>query len=55
LDIWGGFHVQNYGRIPDVQLVGVMDADSDRGQTVAREFNCEAFSDLKGLFDRVDA
>ncbi len=50
----GRFHAQKYASLPDVDLVGVVDADPVRGQEVAQEVATEFFGDLSELIARVD-
>jgi hypothetical protein len=51
----GRFHAQKYARMADVRLVGVVDTDPERAQTVAAEVGTDAFTDHRDLFGRVDA
>ena len=51
----GKFHAQKYYHMPDVQLVGVVDTDADRGSTVANENQTTYYPDHQSLFDKVDA
>jgi predicted dehydrogenase len=51
----GRFHAQKYHQMPDVELVGVVDTDADRGSTVANENQTTYFSNHQSLFGRVDA
>ncbi len=50
----GRFHALIYSRMPEVQLVGVCDADPARADEVAEEAGTEAL-DPSALLDRVDA
>jgi predicted dehydrogenase len=50
----GRFHAQKYRDHAGVTLVGVVDANPDRGSEVASEVGCPAFSDYRELFGRVD-
>jgi predicted dehydrogenase len=51
----GRFHTMNYAQIPEAELIGVYDADSDRAKKIASEFECQAFETMEPLLDHVDA
>jgi len=51
----GRFHALIYSRMPDVQLVGVVDADRDTAARVAEESGCSVFDDSEDLLGKVDA
>ena len=51
----GRFHALIYSRLPQVRLVGVVDADAARASAVAKEAGCAAFTDLTAIIDQVDA
>ncbi len=51
----GRHHARIYAGLPGVELIGVVDADAQRAQTVAAEFGCFAASDVIALFGKVDA
>lgn len=51
----GRFHALIYSRLPQVRLVGVVDADPVRASAVASEAGCAAFTDLAAIIDQVDA
>ncbi len=51
----GRFHALIYSRMPDVELVGVVDASHDRARAVAAEAGCAAFPQIADLLDLVDA
>ncbi|KRT53768.1 Gfo/Idh/MocA family protein [endosymbiont of Ridgeia piscesae] len=51
----GRFHALIYSRMPDVELVGVVDNDWERAQQVAEEAGCDALRDPGDLLERVDA
>lgn len=50
----GRFHAQKYAAIPEVELVGVFDQNSEQAQIVAREFGVHAFENLSTLVQHVD-
>jgi len=53
----GRFHAQKYAALPDVELVGVVDAHPDTARRVAAELGVPAFTDyreLLGATPRVD-
>jgi predicted dehydrogenase len=51
----GQFHAEKYVRMNDVDLVGVVDIDKSRAETVAEKVNTNAFIEHQALFGKVDA
>jgi predicted dehydrogenase len=51
----GQFHAEKYARMNDVELVGVVDIDKNRAETVAGKLNTKSYIDHKVLFGNVDA
>ena len=51
----GQFHAEKYSRMNDVELVGVVDIDKNRAETVAKKVNTKPYTDYKLLFGNVDA
>ncbi len=51
----GRFHALIYSRMPDVDLVGVVDTDHERARAVAAEVGCASHARIEDLFGRVDA
>ena len=51
----GKYHVEKYRDIPDVELVGVVDADINRAKEIARTCNTMAFEEFRDILDMVDA
>lgn len=51
----GKFHAEKYARMPDVELVGVVDSDPARAEEVARKNNTRAYSDYRQLTGLADA
>ena len=51
----GRFHAQKYARLPDANLVALIDIDSQRGRQVAEEVKTEALTDYRELIGKVDA
>jgi predicted dehydrogenase len=51
----GKFHAEKYARMPDVDLVGVVDTDDRQAAQVAESTATEAYSDYRDLFGKVDA
>ena len=51
----GRFHALIYARHPDIDLVGVVDTNSDTAHSVAAEAGCVAFGDASDLLGKVDA
>jgi predicted dehydrogenase len=45
----GRFHAQKYASLPDVELVGVVDAHPETAQRVAKELGVAAFTDYREL------
>jgi predicted dehydrogenase len=51
----GQFHAEKYARMNEVELVGVVDIDRDRAETVAEKVETKAYLDHTALFGIVDA
>ncbi len=51
----GRFHALIYSRMPEVELVGVVDAQPARAAAVAKEAGCAAFADAAALLGEIDA
>ncbi|WP_246237498.1 Gfo/Idh/MocA family protein [Caldichromatium japonicum] len=51
----GRFHALIYSRLPEVELVGIVDTDAGRAAAVAAEVGCPVYGDPGVLIDRVDA
>lgn len=51
----GRFHALIYSRLPEVELVGVVDTEAERAASVAAEAGCPAYTQTDALLDRVDA
>jgi len=51
----GRFHAQKYARLPEANLVSVIDINSQRGLQVAKEVNTMALTDYRELIGKVDA
>jgi predicted dehydrogenase len=51
----GQFHAEKYAGIPEVELVGLVDADLDRATLLAGKLNTRAFIDAASLYGKVDA
>ncbi|MBI4083126.1 MAG: Gfo/Idh/MocA family oxidoreductase [Candidatus Lambdaproteobacteria bacterium] len=51
----GRFHAQKYAALPQCRLVGVVDTDPRRAETVARELGVTAYTALDALLPQVDA
>jgi len=51
----GKFHAEKYARMPDVDLVGVVDADGEQAARVAEEVASQAYTDYHDLLGQVDA
>jgi predicted dehydrogenase len=51
----GKIHAKIYQRMPDVELVGVVDTHEAAARQVAEECGCEAWTDIDGIIDKIDA
>jgi len=52
---FGERHAKTYFELPEAELIGVVDSNIERAREIAHQFHCEAFSDISGLFGRIDA
>ncbi len=51
----GRFHAEKYARMPEAELVGVVDVDAETAGRIAGQFDTAAYTDYRDLFGRVDA
>ena len=51
----GKHHARVYSEIPEAELVGVYDTDSEKAQNVAKEFDTRHFEDLSDFLERINA
>lgn len=51
----GRFHAQKYAELSNSKLVGIVDIDKERAETVAKETGTQAYNDYTELFGKVDA
>jgi predicted dehydrogenase len=51
----GKIHARIYSRLPDVELVGVVDIDPAAAEASANECGCIAYTDAAELLDKIDA
>ncbi len=51
----GKEHARVYSQLPDVELVGVVDIDSERGGLVAQRLGVQFFTDMERVADQVSA
>ena len=51
----GEYHVQKYKAISNVDLVGVVDADLDRADEIARRYDVRAYGNHEEILDKVEA
>jgi predicted dehydrogenase len=51
----GRWHVQQLKLIPEAELVGIYDIDSERSEQIAKEFHAEIFSTAEKLISECDA
>ncbi|MCE5334882.1 MAG: UDP-2,3-diacylglucosamine diphosphatase LpxI [Desulfobacteraceae bacterium] len=50
----GRFHAQKYSRLPEADLVAIVDTDLERAKVVGREVRVDALADYRELFGKVD-
>jgi len=50
----GAFHAEKYAHLPDVELVGVVDANRARAEEIGRKVNAPALASVDELFGRID-
>lgn len=50
----GRHHVRIYSEMNQVELTGVVDANSDRAAEMAANFNCKPFTDVSQIIDQID-
>lgn len=51
----GRHHARIYSELPQSELVAVVDADSDRAETYAKQYGCDAFGSVEALPDDIQA
>ncbi len=51
----GKFHAQKYAALPDCELVGVVDSNTDNAKAIAEKNHTCAFTDYRELLGQVDA
>ena len=51
----GKIHAKIYQRMPGVELVGVVDTHEAAAKQIAEECGCEAWTDIDGIIDKIDA
>jgi DUF1009 family protein/predicted dehydrogenase len=51
----GRFHAQKYARLPEADLVSIVDVDPSRAQRVAEEVGTKAVADYRALIGKVEA
>ncbi|KAA3629596.1 MAG: gfo/Idh/MocA family oxidoreductase [Proteobacteria bacterium] len=51
----GKIHARIYARMPNVELIGVVDTDPAAAEAVARECGCKAYTETAALLDGIDA
>lgn len=50
----GQYHVKNLITLPDVELVGIVDTNSQRAQEISHRYNVTAYPDYRELVGKVD-
>jgi len=51
----GQHHARIYSSIDDVDLVGVVDIDHERGKEIAEKYDTDFYPDLDDIIDKIDA
>lgn len=51
----GNYHLQKYNKLPESEIVGIVDIVEERARSAAEEYGCEALYDHRGLIGKVDA
>lgn len=51
----GKFHAEKYAKHPDVELVGVVDSQTEQADKIAEPLGCKSFYSHEDLFGKVDA
>jgi len=51
----GEYHVQKYASMPEAEVVGVVDIDSERARFIARRYDTEAYFSHRDILGKVDA
>ena len=52
--VFGGYHAHKYAALPGVTLVGVLDADPERGGVLANKLGARAFTDPEAFLEGLD-
>jgi predicted dehydrogenase len=50
----GAYHALAYAELPEVDLIGIVDLDPERAQTVAQHYDVKAFTDHRDLIGQAD-
>ncbi|MEE8433255.1 MAG: Gfo/Idh/MocA family oxidoreductase [bacterium] len=51
----GRYHAQKYAALPGCELIGVVDSDSERAESVGGELNVPAYTALESILGRAEA
>ncbi len=51
----GQYHAEKYHQLENSELIAVVDDDLQRAQTIAQKNHCQALTDYKKLFGKIDA
>jgi len=51
----GKFHAEKYSRLPDSELVAVVDIDESAAREVAERFDTQWYTDYRAILNDVDA
>ncbi len=52
--VFGGYHAGKYASLPDIDFVGILDMDAERGAALAAKHGVKAFTDAEAFFDELD-
>ncbi len=52
---FGKYHAEKYARLPQVELVGIMDVDQPKAKSVAQQFHTRSFLNYFDFYSQVDA
>jgi predicted dehydrogenase len=51
----GQHHARIYSKLPEVELVGVVDIDEGKSNAIAAQAGCQAYQDFHALLDKIQA
>jgi predicted dehydrogenase len=50
----GKHHVRVYSQLPNVELIGVVDANPDRAREMAQQYHCQPYGEVSEVLDKID-